>query len=215
MKKLLIILSNVLIVSSLAIAQNDKKASEILEQMNKNYVNMKSFSAEFTYDIEGANAKLTQSYKGNVTVKGLKYRLKMPGADIMNNGKEVYEYSKETNEVKVTDSNPNADADFSPAKIYTIYKKGYKFVFLQEVKEGSQFYEVIDLSPDAKDSKTAKVQIKVNKKDKTVKSWKIWDKNGKRQIIRIDKMTPNAPADDAQFTFDKKAHPGVEIVDLR
>ena len=58
-------------------------------------------------------------------------------------------------------------------------------------------------------------QIKVNKKDKTVKSWKVWDKNGKRKVFRLDKFTPNVPATDSQFTFDKKAHPGVEIVDLR
>jgi outer membrane lipoprotein-sorting protein len=103
----------------------------------------------------------------------------------------------------------------SPTKIYTIYKKGYKYVFLEEIKEGSQLYEVVELSPEDKSSKVAKVQIKVDKKDKSVKSWKVWDKNGKRTVFRVDKFMPNAPADDKIFTFDKKKYPGVEVVDLR
>lgn len=215
MKKILVLTANLLIVSSLVMAQKDKKATAILDEMSKKYQTMKSFSASFTYGVEGTNAKLTESYKGDVTVKGAKFRLKMLGQEVFTNGKELYSYTKETNECQVSDFNP-ADMDaLSPTKIYTIYKKGYKYVFVEEVKEGSQLYEVVELSPEDKGSKVAKVQIKVDKKDKSVKSWKVWDKNGKRTVFRVDKFMPNAPADDKIFTFDKKKYPGVEVVDLR
>ncbi|WP_394991169.1 outer membrane lipoprotein carrier protein LolA [Emticicia sp.] len=215
MKKTLIVIANLLIVSSLAIAQKDKKATAILDEMSKKYQTMKSFSAAFTYGVEGTNAKLTESYKGDVTVKGAKFRLKMAGQEVFANGKDLYTYVKETNECNVTEFNPAEMEELSPTKIYTIYKKGYKYVFLEEVKEGSQFYEVVELSPEDKSSKVAKVQIKIDKKDKSVKSWKVWDKNGKRTVFRVDKFSPNAPADDKMFTFDKKKYPGVEVVDLR
>lgn len=215
MKKVIILLNLFLLTSVATFAQKDKRASAILDEMSKRYKTMQSFSASFTYGIEGANAKLTESYKGDVTVKGVKFKLKMAGQEIFNNGKDIYTYVKETNECSITDFNPSDNDDLSPSKIYSIYKKGYKYVFLEEVKEGSQFYEVVELSPEAKNSKVAKVQIKVDKKDKTVKSWKIWDKNGKRTVFRVDKFVPNTPAADNTFTFDKKKHPNVEIVDLR
>ncbi|AFK02257.1 outer membrane lipoprotein carrier protein LolA [Emticicia oligotrophica DSM 17448] len=215
MKKILVLTANLLLVSGLVMAQKDKRATAILDEMSKKYQTMKSFSASFTYGIEGTNAKLTESYKGDVTVKGAKFRLKMAGQEVFTNGKEMYSYVKETNECSVTEFNPNEMDALSPTKIYTIYKKGYKYVFLEEVKEGSQFYEVVELSPEDKTSKVAKVQIKVDKKDKSVKSWKVWDKNGKRTVFRVDKFMPNAPADDKFFTFDKKKYPGVEVVDLR
>lgn len=215
MKKYLILIVNLLIVNGLAIAQKDKKATVILDEMSKKYQTMKSFSAAFTYGVEGTNAKLTESYKGDVTVKGAKFRLKMAGQEVFANGKDLYTYVKETNECNVTEFNPSEMEDLSPTKIYSIYKKGYKYIFLEEVKEGSQFYEVIELSPEDKSSKVAKVQIKVDKKDKSVKSWKVWDKSGKRSVFRVDKFSPNAPADDKIFTFDKKKYPGVEVVDLR
>ncbi len=215
MKKTLVLIANLLIISNLTMAQKDKKATAILDEMSKKYQTMKSFSAAFTYGIEGTNAKMTESYKGDVTIKGAKFRLKMAGQEVFANGKDMYSYVKETNECSVTEFNPNEMDALSPTKIYTIYKKGYKYVFLEEVKEGSQFYEVIELSPEDKTSKVAKVQIKIDKKDKSVKSWKVWDKNGKRTVFRVDKFSPNAPADDKIFTFDKKKYPGVEVVDLR
>jgi outer membrane lipoprotein carrier protein len=215
MKKILVLTANLLIMSSLVMAQKDKKATAILDEMSKKYQTMKSFSAAFTYGVEGANAKLTESYKGDVTVKGAKFKLKMAGQEVFANGKDMYSYVKETNECSVTGFDPNEMDALSPTKIYSIYKKGYKYVFLEEVKEGSQFYEVVELSPEDKSSKVAKVQIKVNKNDKSVKSWKVWDKSGKRTVFRVDKFMPNSPADDQLFTFDKKKYPGVEVVDLR
>jgi outer membrane lipoprotein carrier protein len=215
MKKIFVLFANLLIISNLTMAQKDKKATAILDEMSKKYQTMKSFSAAFTYGVEGTNAKLTESYKGDVTVKGAKFRLKMAGQEVFANGKDLYTYVKETNECNVTEFNPAEMEELSPTKIYTIYKKGYKYVFLEEVKEGSQFYEVVELSPEDKTSKVAKVQIKVDKKDKSVKSWKVWDKSGKRTVFRVDKFSPNAPADDKIFTFDKKKYPGVEVVDLR
>lgn len=215
MKKILVLTANLLIMSSLVMAQKDKKATAILDEMSKKYQTMKSFSAAFTYGVEGANAKLTESYKGDVTVKGPKFKLKMAGQEVFANGKDMYSYVKETNECSVTGFDPNEMDALSPTKIYSIYKKGYKYVFVEEVKEGSQFYEVVELSPEDKSSKVAKVQIKINKNDKSVKSWKVWDKSGKRTVFRVDKFIPNTPADDQIFTFDKKKYPGVEVVDLR
>jgi outer membrane lipoprotein carrier protein len=215
MKKTLVLIVNLLVITNLTMAQKDKKATAILDEMSKKYQTMKSFSAAFTYGIEGTNAKMTESYKGDVTIKGAKFRLKMAGQEVFANGKDMYSYVKETNECSVTEFNPNEMDALSPTKIYTIYKKGYKYVFLEEVKEGSQFYEIVELSPEDKLSKVAKVQIKIDKKDKSVKSWKVWDKNGKRTVFRVDRFSPNAPADDKIFTFDKKKYPGVEVVDLR
>lgn len=211
-KGFLIIL--VLLLSFQIIAQ-DKKAEVILDAMSAKYKSMKAFNANFTYGVEGANQKLTNVFTGNVTVKGNKFRLKTAGQEIFNNGKDLYTYVKETNEVNISDFNPNDDSDFSPTKIYNIYKKGYKYVFKEEKKEGAAVYEVVELSPTSTKSNVAKLQITVNKGDKSIKSWKVWDKSGKKTVFKIDKFMPNVAAADAMFTFEKAKYPGVEVVDLR
>ena len=193
-------------------AQGDKRASAILDQMSTKYKNMKTFSANFTYGPDSPSAK---KMTGAVVVKGVKFKLNMVGQEIYNNGKEIYTYVKETNEVNIMDYDASADSDFSPTKIYSIYKKGYKYLFKQEMKVGSQVFEVVELSPTAKTSNVTKIQITVDKKDKSIKSWRIWDKKGKSTLFRVDKFVPNFPATDALFTFDKSKYPGVEVVDLR
>jgi outer membrane lipoprotein-sorting protein len=193
-------------------AQGDKRASAILDQMSTKYKNMKTFSANFTYGPDSPSAK---KMTGAVVVKGVKFKLNMVGQEIYNNGKEIYTYVKETNEVNIMDYDASADSDFSPTKIYSIYKKGYKYLFKQEMKVGSQVFEVVELSPTAKTSNVTKIQITVDKKDKSIKSWRIWDKKGKSTLFKVDKFVPNVPANDALFTFDKSKYPGVEVVDLR
>lgn len=200
---------------SFQINAQDKKAEVILDAMSAKYKSMKAFNANFTYGVEGANQKLTNVFTGNVTVKGNKFRLKTAGQEIFNNGKDLYTYVKETNEVNISDFNPNDDSDFSPTKIYNIYKKGYKYVFKEEKKEGAAVYEVVELSPTSTKSNVAKLQITVNKGDKSIKSWKVWDKSGKKTVFKIDKFMPNVAAADAMFTFEKAKYPGVEVVDLR
>lgn len=187
----------------------DKRAEAILDQMSKKYQNMKTFSATFTYGADGGRAT-----RGAITTSGIKFKLNMAGQEITNNGKEIYTFMSDVNEVNITNFDPGEDNMFSPSKIYSIYKKGYKYSFKGESKVGNQVFETVELIPTKKGN-VSKVEIKVNKKDKSIKSWKIWDERGRATNFNITKFTPNVSAPASLFTFDSKKHPGVEVVDLR
>ncbi len=186
------------------------KAGVILDAMSKKYAGIPSFNASFTYSTEG----LKESYKGDVTVKNKKFRLKLAGQEIFNNGQTVSTFIKETNEVNISNFDP-AEEGINPAKIYTIYKKGYKYTFIEEQKAGKSVYEVVELTPEKATSQIAKLRITVDKKDKSVKSWKITTKDGKKQNFKIDKFVAIKVLSDGHFDFDKTKHPGVEVIDLR
>lgn len=210
MNRLLVAAAAVLFSFSPLQAQ-DTRAGAILDAMSQKYKAMNSFAASFTYNTEGAGG---ETYKGDVTVKGAKFRLKLAGQEVFNDGKQVATYVKETNEVNISDYDPS-ESELSPAKIYTVYKKGYTYKFTGEEKEGGQVYELVELTPQNKQTQVAKIQISVNKKDRSVKSWKITNRNGQKQTFRIDKFTPSNNTPDAFFVFDKSKYPGVEVVDLR
>ncbi len=190
-------------------AQKDKRAEGVLDAMSKKYKALNSYQAAFTYKGDGGN------YKGDLAVKNNSFRLKLAGQEVFTDGKTMSTYVKETNEVNVQDYDAGEAGDFNPAKIYTIYKQGYNYKFIGEQKQGGQTVEVIELTPEKKNTQITKVQIAVNKKDKTVKSWKITDKSGKVTSYQIDKFTPNVNMPDSYFVFDKTKYPGVEVVDLR
>lgn len=191
-------------------AQGDKKSTAILEAMSNKYQKIKSFKAAFTYTPDGGKA-----LKGDVTAKGTKFRLKMAGQEIYNDGKLMATYIKETNEVNLQDFDPSASGDLDPTKIYSAYKKGFKYAFLEEKKEGNEVYDVVELTSTNKNSQVNKVQIQVSKKDNSIRNWKIFQKNGEKVTYKVDQFQPDVAVADNFFTFNAKQYPGVEVVDLR
>jgi outer membrane lipoprotein-sorting protein len=185
-------------------AQSNKAVS-LIDGMQKKYKAMGSFSANFTYQTDGA-----ATMSGSITVKGTKFRLKTAGQEIFNNGKEVATYIKEINEVNISSFDPS-EGDLNPAKIYSFDKKAYKIT----LKGESSGVSTVELSPVAKATQVKSITLKINSKDLSVNEWTILNKAGKKQYFKVAKLNPKVNADDKLFTFDKKAFPGVEVNDLR
>jgi outer membrane lipoprotein carrier protein len=213
MKKLWILLA--FLGVSIAANAQDAKAGAVLDAMSAKYRNLKTFTADFTYGALTPSGKAGRARSGNIAVKGIKFKLNMAGQEIYNNGTEIYSFVKETNEVNVTEYDASADAQFSPANIYSIYKKGYKYTYKGEKLIGGKAHETVELVPLKPDSNLKKLQITLDKSTKTVKNWKLTDGSGKVTVFEVLKFKPNVALQDSYFSFNAAQHPGVEVVDLR
>jgi len=193
---------------------NDPKAGEILDAMSRKYQAIPAFKASFTYTAENKNNGVQESYPGELTVKGNMFRLKMAGQEVINNGTTVWTYMKESNEVNIADYEAD-DQEITPSKIFNVYKKGYKYTFTEETKDKGVSYEVVDLIPEKKNTKVFKVRFTVNKRDKSIRSVKVFEKNGNKSIYTITGFTASNNIDDRLFAFDKSQYKDVEVIDLR
>jgi len=199
---------------NLAFAQYDPKALEILEAMSKKYKAIPSFEANFTSTMTNETEKVNEEFKGKFVVKGDKFRMTLPGQEVINNGTTVWTYLPESKEVNIDNYDPNSE-DVNPSKIYQIYKKGFKYLYLQDKSENGVLCEEVDLVPEKKDAQFFKIKMFIGKKDKSIQSFVMFDKSGSKYKYTITKFNPAAKVDDAVFTFDPKKYPGVEVVDLR
>lgn len=195
-------------------AQYDPKALEILDAMSKKYKAIESFEANISYTLTNDVEKINEEFKGKISVKGEKFRLVLPEQEVVNNGTTVWQYFPENKEVNIDNYDPDSE-DINPSKIYEIYKKGFKYLYLSDKTEAGVLCEEIDLVPDKKDAQYFKIKMMINKKDKSIQSWTMYDKAGNRYKYTISKFNPAVKLDDAFFTFDPKKYPGVEVVDLR
>lgn len=214
MKKIITLLLATFFITNALYSQYDDKALQILDGMSKKYKEIPSFKANFSYSLMSDVTGVKETSKGEILVKGGKFILKLANQEIFNNGTTVWTYVKESNEVNVSDYQPDEN-EITPTKIYTMYKKGYKYVFVEEKTENGKVYETVDLIPEDKKNQVFKVRIDINKKDKSVKGWKIFEKNGNRYVYNIDSFTPQTALSDNVFNFDKTKYKGVEVVDLR
>jgi outer membrane lipoprotein carrier protein len=201
-------------VGTYSYSQYDPKALEILEAMSKKYKAIPTFEANITTGLVNESEGVKEEFKGKITVKGDKFKLLLDDQEIINNGTTVWTYLPSAKEVNIDNFDPGSD-DVNPTKIFDMYKKGFKYLYIADKTEGGVVCEEIDLVPEKKDAQYFKIKMMIVKKDKSIQSWTMFDKAGNRFIYTITKFNPNIKLDDSFFTFDPKKYPGIEVIDLR
>lgn len=203
-----------LVLVQVTFAQYDPKALEILEAMGEKYKSIPSYEANFAHELTNDVENIKEEFKGKLTVKGDKYRISLPEQEVINNGVTVWTYLPEVKEVNIDNYDRNS-GDINPLKIYEIYQKDFKYLYIQEKTENGVVCEEVDLVPEKKDAQYFKIKLLIKKKDKVIQSLTMFDKGGNKYKYTITKFQPNAKVPDSYFVFDPAKHPDVEVIDLR
>jgi outer membrane lipoprotein-sorting protein len=229
MKKLLIF-SFLILLAAYSFAQKgaekDATAKAILDKVGEKYrtYDLVKTDFDFTLDNQQAGVKETQSgtllaksktNKFKVTVFGPETSSKQEVAqEIISDGKTQWTYLKKDNEVQVNNAD-NSGEGINPARIFTIYEHGYKYIYNGETKIAGKPYQEIDLTPDDINKSFFKVRLWIDKTKKQIYRALIFDKNGNRYTYTVRNFVSNIQVPDNTFSFDPKMHKGVEVVDLR
>lgn len=224
MKKATLYIALIIFTATHAFAQQDAKAKAILSQVSakfKTYITVKTDFA-FTLDNPQAGGKQTQGGTLLTTPKSGKFKVTMFDPDnkteveqeIISDGKTQWTYMKKDKEVQVNNA-AKADEELNPSRLFTLYEHGYKYIYTGDQKLNGKTCAVIDLSPEDANKAFFKIRLFIDNVKKQLYSATMFDKGGSKYTYTLNTITPNIKIADDTFTFDKKAHPGVEVVDLR
>ncbi len=209
MKKLLMIVVLVVVTIS-GFAQNDKKATAILDDVSAKTKLYKTIKIDFTYAMDNAKENIHDKFKGTLMSKGDKYKLTAAGQEVISDGKTMWTYLKDANEVQINNAGDDEDS-FTPTKLLSGYSNDYKSKFIQE--KGNN--QIIELYPLKKGKSFTKVQLTIDKAKKQISKFVIYDRNGSTFSYIVDKFVTDQAIADNVFTFNKADHPGVEMNDMR
>jgi len=191
--------------------QSDPDAKKVLDAVSAKFKTFKSVTAKFALKIENSAGKNLGNKAGTVYMKGTKYRISVPGQETFCDGSNVWTYDKASNEVTVSKLDP-ANNTITPQKLFTnFYDKDFLYKLNGEVKGVQE----VELTPIDKTKPFFKVIVFINKATQTLNSAKVSEKTGNRIAYSVASMNTSAVVPDAQFVFDAKKYPGVEVVDLR
>ena len=193
----------------------DPKAKTILDQVSAKTKVYKTIEAEFAIIVENKQEKMNDSKKGKIFIKGSKYKIDLAASTIFNDGKTQWTYMKDPNEVNITTPDPNDDNSLNPAKIFSIYEKGYKIRYINEKFEKNRALYEIELYPIDLKKDFTKITLMVDKQKMQLFSMKRFGKDGTDYYIEVLKMDTDKEMADGMFTFDKTKYPKVEINDMR
>jgi outer membrane lipoprotein-sorting protein len=207
-RNLLIVFS---LFSALVNAQSDQKATAILNKVSKLYKSYSGIKSTFTITTTSAQGKSTSS-NGTLWIKGSKYKLDYAGQEIFCNGKFIWTFNKEDNEV-TKENYKIKDNSITPNEIFTIYNRDFKNAYEGPTVKDGKTYEVIKMVSKKKVNYSY-IKLEIDKSNNKIQRMIQHYKNGTEIIYSIGQFTPNTALADNFFEWNASAHPGVAEVDL-
>jgi outer membrane lipoprotein-sorting protein len=193
----------------------DPMAEAVLKRVATRYKAYKSYRLQFTRKTEDALGKLLEKQKGTLAVAGDKFRIETGDIKLYCDGKVLYTYQAKAKEVNITTYEPNPD-EITPRDVFDLYKTGYKYLFSAELKTPTGLVDMIDLEPEDITKDIAKVRLVVDKKTAQLRKYIITERGtNSKSSFTLDAFEPNPTLSPSYFLFNKKAFPGVKVVDLR
>jgi outer membrane lipoprotein carrier protein len=207
----------VIVMTALAAAvfaqAKDQKAIALLDEVSAKTKTYKTIQADFTYTMENKQAKINEAKSGVLLVSGDKYKLTASGQTVISDGKTVWTYLKESNEVQVNNVENKEDA-FTPSRLLTSYNQNYKSTIIKDKNNTDPNLVSIELIPNAVKNFT-KAVLTVDNVKKQVRAFKLYDKSGNIFTYKVTKFQTDVPTAASDFNFDAKNYPGVDVIDMR
>ena len=157
-----------------------------------------------------ADKKETFRHKVDILYNAPRYRVKTSELEIYCNGKAVWQLNKPNKEVVITPMTDSDDDITNPARLLSNYSKSFRAKFIREESDGTA---IVDLQP-MKARSYHKIRLFINSKTGLLKKMEQHNFDSSRGVYTLSNFK-NTKATDADFTFNTKANPGVEVVDMR
>jgi outer membrane lipoprotein-sorting protein len=192
----------------------DNRSSVILNKLSKTYKTYKSVKASFKIKIDNKQNNTSVTQSGVLYQKGKKFKVNISGQEISCDGKTIWTYIEDANEVQISKFDPKS-IDINPSEIFTIYEKGFLHSYGGQKKVGSSTLDIVKLTPVDKNKSYFLVKLSVDKLANKIKEMSVHNKNGLITTYSIYKFEPNVNINDSYFKFNPKDKPGVIEIDLR
>lgn len=210
MKQILLLL--VLSITMLANAQKDPKAKAILDKVSANFKSLKTVQGNYSLAVTNRAGKSSGNKSGKIYLKGSKYLITESSLQIMSDGKSIWRYDADANEVTVS-SAADAGDGITPQKLFTnFYDKDFIYKLNGNVKQGAKTVAEIEMTPTDKRKNFFKVYLYVDEAQKMIVSSKVFENSGNVYTYSMSSLKTNTPLNDNIFVFNKAKYPGVEEI---
>ena len=200
MKRLSLIILAILLATGLY-AQNAAQARKILDKTAAIVGRKGGASANFSMSGKAGNTS------GTISIKGTKFNARTPQAIVWYDGKTLWTYMKNNQEVNVSTPTKASQISMNPYTFINVYKRGYK-LGMKNVTGGWQIH--LTATNNARTIREMYITIGKNYYPKTIK---MRQSNGWTTINVSNFKAKNLS--DATFRFNAKDFPHAEVIDLR
>ena len=193
-------------------AQNDPKAKEILDKAAAKFKAYPAAEIDFTLTMENPSENIHEMHEGKAWMKGNLYKLNVMDVENYYDGKNIYTYMPEVQEVNIKNPNEEEEEMLNPTTLFDIHNQGFD----QKLVSTGNDITYIELFPTDKSRNITKIGIWVNPATSSIQKVTSFGKDGNNVLITIKSIKQSSPVPaDSFFKFDPAKHPEVEVIDLR
>ncbi len=196
--------------------KQDPAAGEILDRVASRFAQLKSVQADFELVIEDRKENTLNSSAGNLLLKQEKYRITTPGSMVCFDGKTMWTYMEEEQEVTITEPG-DSEEDFlsNPAKIFTGFHRDFKYRYVRETTLKGAKYHEIDLFPMDLGQPYSRIKVFVSQNTDMPEIISSIGKDGVDYTVNLTNFQLDREISDATFIFDPLKNKKVEVIDMR
>ncbi len=205
-----------MLFATVTYSQDEAAAKKILDEFSDQLNTYQSVKAKFTFTDINLREDTRDSYEGEITFKGEMFRLDILETETWFNGKTLWNFLPDVNEVNVSEPDQEDDVILNnPFHLFTSYETRFRYGFLGEKNMSGKIAYEIDLLPTDLAVEYSRIRIRISKSSMELLSAQYFKKDGNHYLIEVSNLSTNLDLPDSYFSFDPGEHPGVDVIDLR
>ena len=187
-------------------AQNN--AEMIIRLLINQMKSHKNVEMTFNYQLSPDEKTVIEGEKGHAWLQGEAYKIELADQHTISDGKTIWTYLIGDEEVMV--SNAADGVDNTPLKLLTSLDESYVATLA-----GIDPNDIATVELANPKGQYKRVTLKINTKKAELKSADIYMEDGSKAVVNIEGMKFDQELGEKFFTFDEKAHPEVDVIDMR
>jgi len=169
-----------------------------------------SKDSPLSFSFSSINKGEKKAQRGSVLLSGGKYVASFASNTIYCDGKSVWSYNPQTNEVNINDIDATGNDMINISTFISNANKNFRPKLIR--KQGVNY--ILDLTPNHKSS-ISKVRLAINSSIYRLSSMEVHYYSGNIVSFNISNYKAKAKTTANSFVFPKKKYPKAQIVDLR
>ncbi len=200
-KKIILLLCIVSISSVQA-----QSAKELLDEVSKKVKDYSNIVINFKYSLNNPAENVSQETRGDVTLQGNKYVLKLMGTEQMYDGKKLHVIIPEDEEINVSTQDEEDTSSITPSKMLTFYEDGYSYKMDIVQNVNGRKVQYVKLIPIDSKSDLKEILLGIDKETKHIYKMIQKQNNGTNVTITVNSFKTNQPLSKTLFTFDESKY---------
>tara|TARA_B110000037_G_C17062274_1_gene482357 strand:+ start:100 stop:756 length:657 start_codon:yes stop_codon:yes gene_type:complete len=211
----LIIILNV--ITSVYLGQSSEseelKCERILQEVSDNI--QKNNASKFNFKLEIKSEDINEIQNGYALIEKEKFYYKTEEREVICDGINVWTYLPEDNECYI-DLLEDLDNTLNPSEIFTMWKEGFKYMYVKKILVNNQTIHKIKMFPSQPDkSNFHTIIMDINESLKLISEASVKTKDGVTIETTITDFKSNPKINVKQFSWDENSHPNIDEIDNR